>query len=340
MTVGRTLQGPRFRYVVKVALAALLAYALTLGKRNEFALFSALGAAMVVGGSVGEDLKSSLNRVRGTLAGTAIGIASAYLLGTSIWSLGLAAASMAWLSVGFGWGAPAMRIGLAMALVVLFSHGADPAHYAVWRAFNTLIGVAIGLAIGRFVWPIRARDEITSAVRQSLDAAASTLDALASGAGYDALLPQRVAVLDGLTAVRTARSNARVEHRVHGHADLLATHAKLAIRISIHVLGASVKFEDLARAGAAPEFVRVARQPLAPLAATVREAPGNAAHAAEFTVRLEEARAAARAADVSPAVHDLLAGILEELRQIGDALESLRDAQSKETSAAVADVSS
>src|SRR5262245_48494241 len=100
MSVRRILESPRLRYVVKVALAALLAYALTLGKRNDYALFSALGAALVVGGSLGEDLKASLNRVRGTLAGTAVGIVFAYLLGTSIWSLGLAAAAMAWLSVG------------------------------------------------------------------------------------------------------------------------------------------------------------------------------------------------------------------------------------------------
>lgn len=128
-------------------LATLLAHALALGQRNDFALFSALGAAMVVGGSLGEDLESSLNRVRGTLAGTAVGIAVAYLLGASIWSLALGVAAVAWLCIGLDWGAPAMRIGLAMTLVVLAFHGTDPAHYALWRAFNTLIGVVVGLVV-------------------------------------------------------------------------------------------------------------------------------------------------------------------------------------------------
>jgi hypothetical protein len=40
----RILSTPQFRYGAKVAIAALVAYALTLGKRNDYALFTGCGA--------------------------------------------------------------------------------------------------------------------------------------------------------------------------------------------------------------------------------------------------------------------------------------------------------
>ena len=56
MPKWRTPRGPQLRYCAKLALAAVVAYALTLGERNDYALFSVMGAALVMGGSVGEDL--------------------------------------------------------------------------------------------------------------------------------------------------------------------------------------------------------------------------------------------------------------------------------------------
>ena len=129
-----------------------------------------MGAALVVGGSVGEDLNASLNRVRGTLAGAVVGTALAYALGMSVWSLGIAVALLAWLSIGLGWGTAALRVGIAMALVVLFTHTSDAAQYGVWRVLNTLIGVCIGIAVSRLVWPIRGRDEVAGAIDRALAA--------------------------------------------------------------------------------------------------------------------------------------------------------------------------
>ena len=80
MLKWRTPSGPQLRHCAKVAIATIAAYVLTQGGHNEYALFSMLGAALVVGGSVGEDLNTSLNRVRGTVAGTVVGIAIAYTI--------------------------------------------------------------------------------------------------------------------------------------------------------------------------------------------------------------------------------------------------------------------
>ena len=43
MSIQRMLEGARFRQVAKVVLAALLAFVLSQGTRNEYAMFAMLG---------------------------------------------------------------------------------------------------------------------------------------------------------------------------------------------------------------------------------------------------------------------------------------------------------
>ena len=115
MPKWRTPRGPQLRHCAKVALAAVAAYALTLGGRNEYALYSVHGC----GAGDGWKRRRRPERVaqprprdpRRRIGGTAL----AYLLGMSVWSLGIAVAMLAWLSIGLGWGKPALRAGIAMA---------------------------------------------------------------------------------------------------------------------------------------------------------------------------------------------------------------------------------
>ena len=55
----------QWRYSAKVGIAAALAYLLSLGGEAQYAIYSTFTAALIVGGSVGEDLATSGNRVRG-----------------------------------------------------------------------------------------------------------------------------------------------------------------------------------------------------------------------------------------------------------------------------------
>jgi uncharacterized membrane protein YccC len=66
---------------------------------------------------------------------------------------------------------------------VNFTHGNDAARYALARALYTILGVAVGLLVSRFVWPIRGRDEITAAIDRALTAIAAVLEAPGSGHG-------------------------------------------------------------------------------------------------------------------------------------------------------------
>ena len=328
MPKWRTPKGTQLRHCAKVAIAAVVAYALTFGGRNDYALFSAMGAALVVGGSVGEDLRTSLNRVRGTVAGALVGAAFAILLGKTIWSLGIAVGVMAWLSIGLGWGVAAMRVGIPMTLVILFTHQADAADYSVWRVLNTLMGVVIGIAVSRFVWPIRGRDEVAGAIDQALIATTAALDALAQGASSDALRPLQVQVLDALSEIRTARTNARRARQLDRNADLLTERTVLALRVAIDTLGASLKLDELVEAGARAECLQAVRYAIAPLAAHADAASGEQL-VNDFTARHDAATREAAHPDLDAGARALLAGLLSELQQIRAALVAMRDSDDR-----------
>jgi uncharacterized membrane protein YccC len=327
MSLWRALSGPRFRQGAKVMLAALLAYSLAnfhRGKTPEHELYAALGAAMVVGGSLGEDLKASLNRVRGTLTGMAAGISTALTLGMSLGSLAISVGSVAWLSLGLGWGPAAMRTGIAMALVVNFTHGNDAARYALARALYTILGVVVGLLVSRFVWPIRGRDEITAAIDRALTAIAAVLDAQAVGTAPDALRPKQVAVLDALTAIRTARQNASAERFVRFESELLTREVRMASRAALATLGLGIKLEELAPLEAPAACLQSLRALIASLAAQTKKA--TAAGGEEFERGYEATSSAASDPAVSALVRGLVYGALADLRQIHRSLETLHAA--------------
>ena len=164
----KRLGGTQWRYCAKVGLAAALGYLLTQGAENQYAVYSAFSAALVVGATVGEDLAASVNRVKGTLVGMLAGMAVSLAFGPSFIAVGLAVALTALLAVGLGWGVPAARIGVTLCIITLVMHRADALEYNTLRALNTVIGVAVGLAVSFFVWPVHARDAVRRTLVETL----------------------------------------------------------------------------------------------------------------------------------------------------------------------------
>ena len=134
-----------------------------------------------------------------------------------------------------------------MALVMWFAHTGDAAHYGGWRFLNTIIGISIGFAVSRLVWPIRGRNDISDAIDRALAATRAALDALARGASSEALLPLQARVLDALGDVRTARKNAFLERRIDPRTDVMQADTMRTARMSIAVLGTSITLEELVR---------------------------------------------------------------------------------------------
>jgi uncharacterized membrane protein YccC len=235
------LAATQWRYCSKVGLAAALGYLLTQGGYNQYALYSAITAALIVGANLGEDLATSGNRVKGTLTGMAAGIAVSALFGPSTLAMGLAVALTALLTLALGWGVPVARIGATLCIVTLVAHGAYALEYDLMRAANTLIGLAIGLAVSLFVWPVRARDEVRRAVPRVLEAAAKLLDAAA--AGERDLRPAQLALYDAVAAMVKAARDAKLERRARLDAEVPDAHALQVLQLGLEILAALLREE-------------------------------------------------------------------------------------------------
>jgi uncharacterized membrane protein YccC len=241
----RSLEGTQWRYCVKVGLAAALGYLLARGGENQYAVYSAFTAALIVGATVGEDLATSVNRAKGTVVGMLAGMAVSAVFGPSALAVGLAVAATALLALVLGWGIPVARIGVTVCIITLVAYGANALEYDLLRAFNTLIGIMVGLAVSFFVWPARGRDALERSLQQVLDAAARLLDALA--AGEHDLRPVQLRLHDAVGAVVKAAREVKLERRLRLEARPLDVRGLQVLRLGFEILALSFAPEDPAR---------------------------------------------------------------------------------------------
>ena len=234
----RALNGSQLRYCGKVGIATALGYVLTQGGQNEYAIYSAFTAALIVGTSVGEDLATSVNRVKGTLAGMIAGMGISALVGPNFVTIGLAATFTGLIALAFGWGVAVARIGITICIITLAVHSANPLHYDLYRAFNTLIGIIAGLAVTFFVWPVRGHVEIDRATDEVLTAARALLDALSRGEPN--LRPLQGKLHDSIAAVVKAGRDFQRERRAGQPVTIDETRVIEVIRLGTDVLSAAL----------------------------------------------------------------------------------------------------
>ena len=234
----RTLSGSQWRYCAKVGIATALGYLLTQGGLNEYAIYSAFTAALIVGTSVGEDLATSVNRVKGTLAGMIAGMAVSALVGPNFLTIGLAATFTGLIALAFGWGVAVARIGITVCIITLAVHSTNALHYDVYRALNTLIGIVAGLAVTFFVWPVRGHTEIDRATAGVLTAARALLDAISRGEPN--LRPLQGKLHDSIAAVVKAGRDFQRERRAGQPVTVDETRVIEVIRLGTDVLSAAL----------------------------------------------------------------------------------------------------
>jgi uncharacterized membrane protein YgaE (UPF0421/DUF939 family) len=169
---------PALLYCLKVAVATLLGYFLALGG-TESAVYSTMSAALIVGASRGEDVMTSTNRVRGTLAGMVVGIILTLVPLPPAPAVAVGVGSTAYVCLAFGWGVQAARVGAALCAVMILVHVQDAFQYSLVRVGNTLIGIATGLAVSYLFLPVRGREVAAQASKASLAAASNILTQLA-----------------------------------------------------------------------------------------------------------------------------------------------------------------
>ena len=224
----------QWRYCLKVGIAAGLGYLLTQGNLNQYAIHGAFTAALVVGTSVGEDLATSANRVKGTVAGVVAAMVATAVVGPNPLTVGFAVSLTAAIALARGWGIQVARVGVTVCIVTLVAHDADALRYDLLRAGNTLIGVAVGLAVSFFVWPVRGPEQVKRASRGVLEASARLLDAIEKG--ETDLRPVRASVFDALAEVVKGWRDMNREKRIGRAAMLDEGHIEMVLRLGLDLL--------------------------------------------------------------------------------------------------------
>ena len=232
------LSGSQWRYCVKVGIATAVGYVLTLGDVSQYSIYSAFTAALVVGTSVGEDLATSVNRVKGTLAGMIAGTLVSALVGPNFLTIGVSAALTALIALAFGWGITVARIGITICIITLAVHSANAVDYELMRALNTLIGIVAGLATTFFIWPVRSRIVIERAAAEVLAASRALLDAMARDERE--LRPLAGRLHDRVAAVVKAGRDAQRERRTGDPATIDELRVMEVIRLGADVLSAAL----------------------------------------------------------------------------------------------------
>ena len=230
------------RYCVKVGVAAGLGYALTQGNLNDYSIYSAFAAALVVGTSVGEDLATSANRIKGTFAGMIAAIVATAVFGPNFITVGLAAALTAAIALASGWGIQVARVGVTVCVITLVAHSTHPLQYDLMRTLNTLIGVGIGLAVSFLLWPARGPEQVTVAMREVMAVAGRLVGAMETGERPSR--PLQGELHDALAAVVKAWRDLAREKRVTRTAAVEEAQVELTLRLGLDVLSCALRGPD------------------------------------------------------------------------------------------------
>lgn len=228
-------------YCAKVCAATLLGYVLAVGDEG-YAVFAAFTAALVVGASRGEDTGSAANRVRGSLAGMLAGLGAAYLGVSPALAVAAGVGVTAYLCMGFGWGAPAVRVGASLCAVTVLLHSEDALGYAAMRAVNTLVGIAAGLLVSYLVFPVRGRNALERSMRRTLAAVAALL-AEVSRSERPVAAAFYLKVLEGMIDLEKVLHDA--EKEVRGEFQALEKIARQLELVCIGALSAALAHAEL-----------------------------------------------------------------------------------------------
>lgn len=139
---------------------------------TSWAVISALFVGQV---TLDGTLKAGLGRLAGTLLGSAIGLASVWLLGGPEWTIArLAIAALTVNAIANLH--PEMRYGVVAASVIALETDPVVLQGATDRAIAILIGTVLGILAALAVWPQSARERGLRGLRQALRACRDLLD--------------------------------------------------------------------------------------------------------------------------------------------------------------------
>ena len=191
------VSGGGLGHAAQLAIAVVVSWSVSAACGLPENLWAVMSALIVLRPTAGSTLGAGWDRVRGTLVGTAVGLAGVWI-GHGTTTILAIVAILAFASALV----PALRSAPIAALIVLSSAGI-PGHSAVdvaeLRAVEIAIGVATGVLVSLFAFAVHARDAFDRAaaawLRAAVDADAESsrtrlraLAVLAVGADREAVL--------------------------------------------------------------------------------------------------------------------------------------------------------
>jgi len=118
--------------------------------------WAAISAIIVMYSDVSGTIRASDQRLLGTAIGVCIGGVFAALFDEKLWAFGLAVTMTVFVCGRLGFAEAARLAGVAVAIVMLFSHRGHPWIAPLHRFIEVAFGIVIAVLVSALIWPTRA----------------------------------------------------------------------------------------------------------------------------------------------------------------------------------------
>jgi uncharacterized membrane protein YgaE (UPF0421/DUF939 family) len=143
----------RLKHAAKTGLAAVLALYLARFLRLPESYWAAISAVIVMYSDVSKTVKASGQRLVGTAIGVSMGGIFAAMFGQHLWAFGLAVALTVLVCALLGFEEAARLAGVAVAIVMLIGHPANPWIAPLHRFLEVSFGILVAVVVSGLIWP-------------------------------------------------------------------------------------------------------------------------------------------------------------------------------------------
>lgn len=158
------LQG---KMACKIALASAISLILAQRLQWDYPFYAVIAAIIVMSSTQGSTLKLGIQRLIGTAIGAIAGAIFVMILGSNFWSLGICV-FVTILLASYDTFREAAKLAAYISAIVILSHSQQPWLYAWHRFLETLLGIAVALAVNHFIFPARTDKELRRCLSKTL----------------------------------------------------------------------------------------------------------------------------------------------------------------------------
>ncbi len=156
----------KIKAIFKIAMASAVSYLIVKQFHFNYPIYAVIASIVVTATTYGSTYNLALQRVIGTIIGAIGGAIFAVLLGSNVFSLGIA---VFFSSILASWKfEEASKLAGYVSAIVILEHGGSPWFYAWVRFLETLVGIIVALLINYFLFPTPAEHELRKSLAEKL----------------------------------------------------------------------------------------------------------------------------------------------------------------------------